>query len=282
MKNSPVFMLLNARHLVLLVATIMISTLASAAPKSDAWAIWDASDESNTASIDHSDWQHVLETYVVGDGNGLNLFNYGGVSAEDKKRLDTYLDTMQNLDPRAYSSDEQEAYWINMYNALTVKLIVDNYPVKSITKLGGLLSFGPWDKEVAEVAGEKLTLNDIEHRILRPIWQDSRVHFAVNCASIGCPNLQGTAFTADNKEALLEKGAVDYLSHPRALKFDNDGKLHLSSIFDWYGIDFGDSSSEIFQSLSKWAPEGYSQKLASYTGRVKYDYDWGLNDNPES
>ena len=280
MKNFPLFKLLDRTRFVALVLAMLISSMVSAAPKSDAWTLWDAADNSNTATIDHSDWQHVLETYVVSDGNGLNLFNYGGVSADDKKRLDAYLVAMQNLDPRVFSADEQEAYWINMYNALTVKLIVDSYPIKSITKLGGLLSFGPWDDEVAEVAGEELTLNDIEHRILRPIWQDSRVHFAVNCASIGCPNLQATAFTAENKELLLEQGAIDYLAHPRALKFDEKGKLHLSSIFDWYGIDFGDEQSEILSSLAQWAPDAISDKLASYTGRVKYDYDWGLNDTP--
>lgn len=128
------------------------------------------------------------------------LFRYAEVTKEDKTLLNDYLDQLSKLDPREFNRQEQYAYWVNLYNALTVKLILDNYPVASITKLGGLFSFGPWDEKVFTVAGQTLTLNDIEHRILRPIWKDPRTHYAVNCASLGCPNLQSQAFTAQNTE----------------------------------------------------------------------------------
>ena len=159
--------------------------------------------------------------------------------------MNNYIEQLAGIDPRAYRRIEQKAYWINLYNALTVKLIVDHYPVGSITTLGKTLgAFGPWDDHLITLAGQTLSLNDIEHRILRPLWKDPRIHFAVNCASYGCPDLQDIAFTAENIETLLNKAATDYLSHPRGAHFDGD-ELVLSSIFDWYAEDFGANQQEV-------------------------------------
>ena len=258
---------------------LVFSTQAQTAPKSELWDIWQEADESNTQLISHSEWQFLLDSYLKVEKGAVSLFDYGAVSEEDSDRLDIYLMYLQSLDPRDFASNEQQAYWINLYNALTVQLILENYPVRSITKLGkGFFKFGPWDDEVAEVAGKTLTLNDIEHRILRPIWQDSRIHFAVNCASIGCPNLQSTAFTSENMDELLEQAAKEYLSHSRGANFDKDGNLKLSSIFDWYAVDFGDDQSEILAFLSRWAPEDVAEKMRSYSGHIDYDYDWDLNE----
>ena len=242
------------------------------------WDIWDASDELNAEVIDHSQWQEVLTKYVEKDETGLNRFNYRE-AASDQNTLDTYLDNMLAIDPRTYAKVEQYAYWINLYNALTVDLILDNYPVDSITKVSEkLFQFGPWDDAIAELAGETLTLNDIEHRILRPIWADPRIHFAVNCASIGCPNLQDMAFTSANIESLLDTAAQDYLSHPRAASFNGLGFLVLSSIFDWYAEDFGAEDEEILQKLSEYAPTELAEELVNYSGFIFYEYDWDLND----
>lgn len=256
--------------------------LATAAPKAELWAIWDDSDEESTESIDHGPWQQLLQAYLISDHpSGVNRFDYAAVSDADSARLEQYLDALQELDPRDYNRAEQQAYWINLYNALTVALILDEYPVKSILKVGeGVFNFfGPWDDVVAEVAGESLTLNDIEHRILRPIWQDSRIHFAVNCASIGCPDLQPVPFTAENSEALLSQGARDYLSHPRGAHFDAKQRLVLSEIFDWYGVDFGDSEQAVIAAISQYAPAELGEKMRRYNGKVIYKYDWDLN-NP--
>lgn len=108
------------------------------------------------------------------------------MSLASKQQLKRYIQQMASLDPRDYKKQEQFAYWVNLYNALTVQLVLDNYPTSSIKKLGkGFFSFGPWDDDIIRVAGKKLTLNDIEHRILRPIWRDKRIHYVVNCASLG-------------------------------------------------------------------------------------------------
>ena len=261
----------------LTVFAMVVSNMALAAPSSDAWALWAAHDQESTEVVSHQSWQTILDKYLVDDnGAGVNLFAYGKVDKADKTLLKDYLKSIADTDPRRLNKDEQMAYWINLYNALTIDVVLDEYPVKSIKKIRFLSSpFGPWDKSLIEIAGEDLSLNDIEHRILRPIWQDPRIHFAVNCASIGCPNLQGTAFTAENLESLLDKGALEFVNHDRGVAREGDA-LKLSSIFDWYGGDFGNDEGEIVEYLSDYVNDDREALLQGYKS-VKYDYDWSLN-----
>ena len=261
---------------------LTITQSALAAPQAELWDFWQDSVESNSSEIDHSAWQKILFEHIYKDESGLNLFDYQSAKSEASLDLAEYLSDMARVDPRNYSAAEQKAYWINHYNALTVQLILKNYPIESIGNLGrGFFKFGPWDDEIVIVAGEPLTLNDIEHRILRPIWQDARIHFAVNCASIGCPNLQPIAYTATNTEGLLELSAFEYLSHARGALFDSRGRLQLSSIFDWYAEDFGASENEVLITLSSYAPNELAEQLRAYEGKIDYDYDWQLNDRIE-
>lgn len=242
-------------------------------------SFWDISNENNAANIDHAAWQHLLDRYLVSDhASGINRFNYDAVSDADKHTLESYLGSMQQLDPRNYNRDVQQAYWINLYNALTIKVVLDEYPVESITTISeDFVSFGPWDDLVAEVQGQALTLNDIEHRILRPIWNDNRIHYAVNCASIGCPNLSAQAFTAANLEAQLEAAAVAYVNHPRGVHFDN-GELQVSSIYHWYKVDFGNTDASLLLHLQDYAKPPLRAQLENYQGNINHDYDWNLND----
>ena len=260
------------------VLLLSFSVSALAAPGADAWEIWIASDDQATKTVAHDKWQTILDKYLVDEtDDGVNLFAYGKVSDADKKLLKGYLSELTAQDPRSLNKNEQMAYWINMYNALTIDVVLDEYPVSSIRKIRFLTSpFGPWDKSLIEIAGEDLTLNDIEHRILRPIWQDPRIHFAVNCASIGCPNLQGVAFTSDNLEELLDKGALEFINHDRGVTRNAD-KLKLSSIFDWYGGDFGDNVDEIVEYLGDFISDERQELLEDYQS-VSYDYDWSLNE----
>lgn len=244
--------------------------------------IWDQAVATDVRQIDHSAWQELLENYVETDhDSGIYLFDYSSVDDEDFAALENYITQLSKLDPRNYNRIEQKAYWINLYNALTVKLIVENYPVESITKLGKTIAaFGPWDDRVISIAEQALSLNDIEHGILRPLWQDPRIHFAVNCASIGCPNLQAEAFTADNMETLLAQAATEYVEHPRGVRIDND-QLVLSSIFDWYAEDFGANTTAVLQTLGQYTSGEIADQLYNYQGSIRYEYDWRLND-PES
>ncbi len=178
-----------------------------------------------------------------------------------------------------YNRQEQKAFWINLYNALTVKVILDHYPVNSIRDIDispGWFSDGPWGAKLVIIEGEELSLDDIEHRILRPIWQDPRIHYAVNCASLGCLNLAPIAYTAHNIEELLDQGTWAYINHPQGVTFKN-GKLQVSSIYQWFQEDFGGSREGVLQHLRSYAREQLAEQLQTYRGKLIYDYDWGLN-----
>ena len=146
-----------------------------AAPKAELWARWQKHDPASAQRIDHGAWDRLLKQYVVGHPSGINRVRYQEIRAEDQKLLKNYLQTLQGLAISAYNRKEQQAYWINLYNALTVDLILSRFPVASIRDINispGLLARGPWGAKLVTVEGEKLSLDDIEHRILRPIWQD--------------------------------------------------------------------------------------------------------------
>ncbi|WGW00743.1 DUF547 domain-containing protein [Vibrio sp. YMD68] len=255
--------------IIIALLSLTLSLGVSAAPKSELWPHWNKSNENNNQTITHTEWDNLLNKYVVSEGQHT-LFKYTAISREDKEKLEYYLEKLSSVTPQQYSKNEQYAYWVNLYNAITVNIVLDNYPVKSITKIGGLFSFGPWEQEVITIDGKKLTLNDIEHRILRPIWQDPRTHYVLNCASLGCPNLQPMALTADNTNALLEQAAYQFISSDKGA-YLTENKLLLSSIYDWFKSDFG-TEEELFKHLGRYRPD-----LSHYKGKVSYEYDWQLN-----
>jgi len=249
----------------------------SSGPKSEVEPYWDVSDNTSITQVDHQLWQQLLDDYLVEDDSGINLVDYEGVQ-EDAEVLQRYIDSLAAIDPRTLNPSEQMSFWINLYNALTVQVVAKSYPVDSIKDLGdSLFSSGPWDDDVVTITGRLLTLNDIEHRILRPVFKDYRIHFAVNCASIGCPNLASSAYTADNLEELLNQGARSYLSHERGVGLV-DGALRLSSLFKWYRDDFGNTESEMLKTLGKYLDEDLREDFIRYNGEIEYHYDWFLND----
>ncbi|WP_083232497.1 DUF547 domain-containing protein [Endozoicomonas atrinae] len=246
-----------------------------AAPASKYWAYWDISNSDSSVVINHRLWQEVLDTYLVLRPDG-NRFRYKDVSQEDRDKLDKYIMEMSSLDPRTYSKAEQKAYWINFYNALTVDLVLEHYPVKSITKIGPWYRFGPWDMDITRVAGQRLTLNDIEHRILRPLWEDSRIHYAVNCASIGCPDLSAMVFTAANTDQMLDDLARRFIRQEKGMSWV-DERLTLSRIYEWYEKDFVDQEGVVLH-LLRFSSQGNARRLKKYTGVIQYQYEWGLNE----
>ena len=257
-----------------------MATPGHAAPKAELWPRWETHDPASTQSIDHTLWDKFLKQNLVAPHpSGINRVRYTGVAPEDRKALKAYLKNLQSLPISSYNRAEQKAYWINLYNGLTVDLVLSRLPIESIRDVNispGLFVRGPWGAKLVTVEGERLSLDDIEHRILRPIWKDNRVHYAVNCASLGCPNLQPDAFTSANTEALLETGAREYVNHPRGLVINN-GKLHVSSIYVWFQEDFGGSAEGLMEHWSKYAKQVLAEALKSYSGGLEHDYDWRLN-----
>ena len=126
------------------------------------------------------------------------------------------------------------------------------------------------------VEGEKLSLDDVEHRILRPIWRDGRIHYALNCASLGCPNLQPTAYTGASTDTLLEKGAREFVNHPRGVAIQK-GKLQVSSIYVWFQEDFGRGAADLIEHWLEYAEPALADALEKYQGGLAHDYDWRLN-----
>lgn len=260
----------------LLFAGSLLPGLASAAPSADPWEIWNASDESRAAHIDHSAWQELLTRYLkTSPTDGIARFDYAAVDKAHRRLLDVYIDQLSDLDPRQFTRAEQFAYWVNLYNALVTKLVLKKYPVDSITSLGAWYQFGPWDKQVVEVDGYKLSLGDIQHRILRPFWRDPRLFYVLNCASLGCPNLPAYTLSAKNTEQQLSDGARTYINSRRGVAFDENG-LRLSRIYDWYANDFGGEKG-VRTHLLQYGEPALAQKLKGFDGEVRYRFDWDLN-----
>ncbi|WP_253705280.1 DUF547 domain-containing protein [Endozoicomonas ascidiicola] len=258
-----------------LLFSVAFSVNTQAAQASEYWAVWDGGDEGFRKTVNHQNWQDILDEYLVVHSAG-NTFRYQAVSQADREKLKDYLSRLSTVEPLSYSKAEQKAFWINLYNALTVDLILKNYPLESITDIGPWYRFGPWDEKVITVAGLPLTLNDIEHRILRPLWEDNRIHYAVNCASMGCPDLSPQVFTAANTEQLLDKLADRFVSQEKGVTWI-DGRLVLSRIYEWYEVDFVDKDGVLLH-LQKYARPDTAKKIKSHTGIVKYRYDWRLNE----
>lgn len=230
-------------------------------------------------SFDHTHkvFDEILQKRVTFKGN-QSLVDYKNIKSKDLSKLKTYLDSLSAVSKKEYKSfskDERLSFLINAYNAFTIKIIVDNYPVKSIKDLSTSVFGVPvpgksvWDKKFFKLLGKEMDLNGIEHGIIRRKFKEPRIHFAVNCASIGCPSLANNAFVASSLDAQLEKAAMNFLNNPKKNKLKG-GTLYLSKIFDWYGGDF--------KSLG--GPKKYVSSKLSLTGKFNvefFDYDWNLN-----
>ncbi|MFZ0610819.1 MAG: DUF547 domain-containing protein [Desulfobacterales bacterium] len=264
-------------------ATFLIcAASAAAAPAADLWERWTANDPGSAVRVDHAAWDRFLKAYLINGPDGVTLVRYGQVSVADRTALERYIRRLAQTEVSRLNRNEQKAFWINLYNALTVKVILDHYPVRSIRAIDispGLFSDGPWGNKLVSVEGQEVSLDDIEHRILRPIWQDARIHYGVNCASIGCPNLPPAAFTAENTDELLEKGAREFVNSPRGARVEN-GKLTVSSLYVWFQSDFGGTDAGVIDHLKKYARADLRAQLDRVTRISDHRYDWTLNAAP--
>ncbi len=249
------------------------------APKEEPWGQWEAFDPDSKTRVKHLPWARFLASYVELGPDGINRLAYHKVTEADRATLENYLAALGKTSVKVLNRNEQLAYWINFYNALTAKVVLDHYPVESIRDIDispGLFADGPWDAKLVTVDGVELSLNDMEHRILRPIWKDPRVHYGVNCASIGCPNLQTFAFEGDKIDGMLEDTAIEYINHPRGARVE-DGKLIVSSIYSWFEEDFSGEEG-VLTHLRTYAGPELKESLAGIRSVDGDEYDWSLND----
>lgn len=237
----------------------------------------------------HTLFNRVVSTHVV---NGQ--VDYKGLKA-DPQVLDRYLATLATVSAvqhQTWTEPQQLAFFVNLYNASTLHLILDNYPVKSIKDIGSLFK-GPWDQPVVRVFGQTVTLNTLEHAILRKQYHEPRLHMALVCAAKGCPPLRNEAYTAERLNEQLDAQARTYLASPAGLHLDRAGAVvQLSSIFKWYGADFIKAFAARLTAGSFTDAErgslgfvsGYlspSDQAFVRTGAFKLrylDYDWSLNE----
>ncbi|GGW34136.1 DUF547 domain-containing protein [Arenibacter certesii] len=212
--------------------------------------------------LNHSLWDSLLQKHVDKSGN----VNYKSFK-KDQAILVQYLGYLRNNKPtEGANRQEQLAYYINLYNAVTVSLILDNYPLKSIKDIKN-----PWGLKIVAIGHQEISLGDLEHKILRKM-NDPRIHFAINCASYSCPKLLNQAFTSSNLEALLEQTAVDFINDKQRNTLDNN-EASLSAVFKWFKKDFTKEGS-LVEYINKYA----RIKLDSNT-RIKYStYNWALNE----
>lgn len=222
--------------------------------------------------VDNSAYASLLDKHLE---NGL--VDYAGLKAEEYK-LDAYLDLMSNVDVDSLDSDSRLAFWINAYNAWTLKLILRDYPdVESIKDYGGFFT-SPWEIDMVEAEGELYTLDEVEHGIIRKRFDEPRIHFAVNCASMSCPPLRAEPYAGDKLDRQLEEQTVEFINDPENTYF-KDGTLYVSRIFKWYAEDFVPPGVAEF--VARHARGSLRAELEAAGGdiEVKYlEYDWSLND----
>lgn len=280
--HAPAFRLRAALFAVAVLVSGCATIETLAAPSAELWPRWQAHEARATTRVDHAAWDRFLASYLAVGEDGVNRLAYARVTPADRQALRAYLETLAATPVSRLSRAEQFAYWINLYNALTVHTVLERYPVRSIRDIStspGLFAIGPWGRKAVTVEGEAMSLDDIEHRILRPIWRDPRVHYALNCAALGCPNLQARAFTAANAEAMLDTAARAFVNHPRGVRIER-GRLLVSSIYEWFKVDFGGNDSGVIAHLRRYARPELEQQLAGITRIADHSYDWALNAPP--
>jgi hypothetical protein len=223
---------------------------------------------SGATPVQHQQWDSLLQKHVTAEG----WVDYDGF-IKDSLDLRSYLNLLSenHPDPGTWTNEERMAYWINAYNAFTVDLIIRHYPVESIKDIKSGIPFvnTVWDIKFINIQGQTYDLNNIEHGILRPKFDEPRIHFAVNCASVSCPKLMNRAYTAERLDQQLDQAARDFINDPSRNLIEQN-HLQLSKIFKWYAGDFDGKIMEVIRK--------YADRPISEDPKVSYlDYDWQLN-----
>ncbi|MBD2724412.1 DUF547 domain-containing protein [Hymenobacter armeniacus] len=257
---------------VLLAISAAVAAASSAAPANAARPGHAVAAGTATAAVDHSAFDKLLKKHV----NDKGLVDYKGFKA-DEKTFNQYLDLLSKNKPSSsWCKQEQMAYWINAYNAYTIRLILDHYPVESIKDIGSKIKIPfvttPWAIKFFSIGGEKMSLDNIEHGTLRKKYDDPRIHFALVCASMSCPRLRNEAYTAAKLDSQLDDQGRDFLNNPAKNKIGK-GSAQLSKYFDWYKGDWTKNG----QSVAKWVNKYSTTKMDEKTPVSYLDYNWKLN-----
>lgn len=240
---------------------------------------WPAAEHIAISDVSHQSWDELLRRYVDADG----FVDYTGwkQSSEDVRRLDEYLAALSRVDEaRDAPAAQRLAFWINAYNAVTVRGILREYPTSSIQNhVARVWGYNIWRDLKLMVGDRCYSLGEIEHALLRKM-NEPRIHFAIVCASRGCPRLLNEAYSAERLEEQLSRNTLAFFADPTKCSVDTaQNELHLSPILNWFASDFGASTPAVLQRIANWLPEPAQAVAQAKDVRVKYlDYDWNLND----
>ena len=222
------------------------------------------------ATVDHGIYATLLEKYVK-----QGRVDYRGFKTDEAK-LDQYLKVLEKTDSKSLSRNERFAFYTNAYNAWTIKLILSGYPgVKSIKDLGSIFK-SPWEKKICRIDGDIISLDNIEHKILRPRFKDPRVHFAINCAALSCPPLISEPYRGNTLDRQLDDAARAFINNPQR-NYLKDNTLYVSKIFKWFAKDF---NHDVIGFFLKYAKQDVKKELKAKRDKIKIkylNYDWSLN-----
>lgn len=264
---------------VLLACLLLISNTALASFHKNIWPKWQAHNPLSQAVISHQEWQNFLTKCVYTNDEGINLVDYPHLTKADLAVLKQYINHMSKINISNYNRNEQLAFWLNLYNALIVQIVADYYPVDTVQEVNispGLFSVGPWGANLVTIGNTQLTLDDIQNRIIRAIWNDPRTLYAINDGCIGAPNLSKQAYQGTTINAQLNQAAREYINSMRGLQII-EGKLILSKMYEWYLDDFGGNESDLVHHLTHFANKPLHQDLKQIASIHSYTYNWHLN-----
>ncbi len=258
---------------------LAFSQYALAMYQKELWPIWEANNPLSNEKIDHRLWREFLKHYVVVNDENIHLVNYPEMTKADIAKLQAYIHSLEQIDIDNFNRDEQLAYWLNLYNALTISIVFRYYPVVSIQDINispGLFSIGPWGARLVRIKNVPLSLDDIHNRIIRPIWNDVRTHYAVNNAALGNANLTLEPFEGEQIDKQLNESASAYINCKRGVQVI-DGQLIVSKIYKWFAKDFGIEDEDVIQHLQFFAKKPLKKQLSHVKKVDGYIYNWHLN-----
>ena len=267
------------RNKYIILLMFLLSSQAHATFYKNLWPQWEVNNPLSKEIISHQLWQDFLNRRVITNAENINLVDYAHMTQIDLNLLKDYLKNMAQINIDNYNRAEQLAYWINVYNALTVQTVANYYPVSTIQEINispGLFSVGPWGANLITIKDTPLTLDDINNRIIRPIWNDARTHYTLNNASIGAPNLNRKAYQGHILDEQLNNAASTYINSLRGVSVI-EGRLIISKLYDWYEEDFGGRKQDVITHLLQFAKEPLQSQLKHINTIDSYIYNWHIN-----
>ena len=256
-------------------------------PQDPSWERWAAHQTSSSIHVNHEAWASFLGTYRQISPEGAVQIAYRDITDEDRRALNRYVDALGETPVSSLNRREQLAYWVNLYNALTVQVVLENYPLESIREIEFGRSFvpsfivddGPWGEELITVEGIPLSLDNIEQRILRPLFREPRIHYVLNRAAVGSPDLMAEPLDPNQLDEQFDAAARAFVNSERAVQIDGN-RAGVSSIYTWFRDDFGGSQDGVLVHLRNYADDDLHAGLERVTRVRDQGFDWSLNHTP--